>query len=310
MEKLSFHNYVIVITGAGSGMGKDYALYFSSNGAKVVVNDIGIIKTRDGLIEKTAEITVREIKSKGGVAVANYDSVEEGEKIIQTAIVNFGKVDVLINNAGVLFGKAFKEIEKSDWETLMRIHLNGMYACSKAAWPIFIKQNFGRIINVSSPAGLYGTFRHAAYTTAKAGVFGFTKTLVKEGEKYNIRTNCIAPFAYTQMAVNVMPNNLINLLKVEYVTPVVAYFSHKECLENGWIFEVAGGFVAKVRFQRTEGVFFGPNFTAEKFKEKIKQVCDFKGKCTYNDEDETSLSIVANAFERLKDDKYQVKTKF
>lgn len=310
MSKLSFENYVFVITGAGAGLGKDYALYFGSRGAKVVVNDLGSVKLSDGQSARSADVVVEEIKKKGGVAVANYDSVEDGEKIIKTAVDSFGKVDVLINNAGILRDKAFKNLEKSDWDIIMRVHLNGMYSCTKAAWPIFLKQKFGRIINVSSPSGLYGSFGQANYSTAKAGIYGFTKTISKEGEKYNIRSNCIAPVAATAMTENLMPKDLLALMKVEYITPVVAYFSHKDCEENGGVFEVAGSFVAKVRFQRSEGFFFGPGFTAEKFKENFEKVCDFGGKCTYNDDDETSLSLVVNSFEKFKSNKTSLKPKF
>ncbi len=303
MSKLSFDNYAIVITGAGAGLGRDYAFYFSSKGAKVIVNDIGNIKLPDGKTARSADVVVDEIKKKGGIAVANYDSVEDGDKIIKTALDNFGKIDVLINNAGILRDKAFKNLEKNDWDIILKVHLTGMYACTKAAWPVFLKQKFGRIVNVSSPSGLYGSYGQANYSTAKAGIYGFTKTLAKEGDKYNIKSNCIAPVAATQMTENLMPKDLLELMKVEYITPVVAYFSHKDCEENGGVYEVAGSFVAKVRFQRSEGVFFGPNFTAEKFKENFEKVSSFEGKNTYNDEEETSLSLAVNNFEKLKANK-------
>lgn len=310
MSKISFDNYVIVVTGAGAGLGKDYALFFASRGAKVVVNDFGSVKLSNGQTAKSADVVVEEIKKKGGIAVANYDSVEDGEKVIKTALDNFGKVDVLVNNAGILRDSAFKNMKSSDWDIIMKIHLGGMFSCTKACWPIFLKQKFGRIINVSSPSGLYGSFGQANYSTAKAGIYGFTKTLAKEGEKYNIKTNCIAPVAATAMTQNLLPKDLLELMKVQYITPVVAYFSHKDCEENGGVYEVAGSYVGKVRFQRSQGVFFGPDFSVEKFKEKFEEVGDFGKTCTYNDEDETSLSLATNEYEKFKQNKTLNKAKF
>lgn len=297
-HQLSFKDQVIVITGAGAGLGKDYALYFAARGAKVVVNDLAVVNNI-----KAADAVVSEIKQKGGVAVANYDSVENGESIIKTAVDHFGKVDVLINNAGIIRDTTFKSMKKDQWNIIIKVHLDAVFSCTKAAWDIFLKQKFGRIINVTSPSGLYGSFGQTNYSTAKAGIVGFTKTLAKEGEKYNIRTNAIAPVAATQMTDHLLSQDLKDMLKVEYITPLVAYLAHKDCEENGSVYEVAGTWISKVRWQRSEGVFFGPEISTEKVKEKISQINDFSKNNTYFDEDQVSLSIVANEYEKYKSNK-------
>ena len=174
-----------------------------------------------------------------------------------------------------------------------------------------VKQKYGRIINVSSPSGLYGSFGQANYAMAKAGLIGFSKTLAMEGAKYNIKTNVIAPIAATRMTENLMAKELLDLMKVEYITPVVAYLVHEGCEENGAVYEVAGSWVAKLRVQRSEGVFFGPEMSVEKVHQHINNVNDFSKKCSYFDEEDTSMSIVVNAFEKFKENKTSnIKTKF
>ena len=309
-DKLKFDGKVIVITGAGAGLGKDYALYFGSRGAKVLVNDLGTSSSGEGNNHKSADVVVNEIKKNGGEAIANYDSVEFGEKIIKQAVDTYGRIDVLINNAGILRDKAFKNLEKNDWDLIVKVHLDGAYSCCKAAWPYMVKQKYGRIINVSSPSGLYGSFGQANYSMAKAGLIGFSKTLAMEGGKYNILTNVIAPIAATRMTENLMAKELLDLMKVEYITPVVAYLVHESCEENGSVYEVAGSWVSKIRVQRSEGVFFGPGFSAEKLKENISKVNDFSKTNSYFDEDESSLGIVVNNYEKFKEKKTSNKPKF
>lgn len=309
-DKLSFKDKVVVITGAGAGLGKDYALYYGSRGAKVVVNDLGTSSSGEGTTHKSADVVVNEIKKNGGEAISNYDSVEFGEKIIKQTIDKYGRIDILINNAGILRDKAFKNLDKNDWDLIVKVHLNGAYACCKAAWPYMVKQKYGRIINVSSPSGLYGSFGQANYSMAKAGLIGFSKTLAMEGAKYNIFTNVIAPIAATRMTEKLMAKELLDLMKVEYITPVVAYLTHESCEENGAVYEVAGSWVSKLRVQRSEGVFFGPGFTPEKLKEKIDTVNDFSKTCSYFDEDESSLGIVVNNYEKFKENKTSNNSKF
>jgi NAD(P)-dependent dehydrogenase (short-subunit alcohol dehydrogenase family) len=169
---------------------------------------------------------VEEIKSKGGVAVANYDSVENGENIIKTAMDNFGRVDVLLNNAGILRDISFQKMKDSDWDLIMKVHLNGTYKCSRAAWNIMREQNYGRIINTSSAAGLFGSFGQTNYSAAKLGIHGFTMALAREGQKKNIFVNTIAPMAASRMLETVMPPDILASVKPHLIVPLVAYLAH------------------------------------------------------------------------------------
>lgn len=249
---LRFDGKVVVVTGAGGGIGKEYALFFASRGAKVVVNDLGSSHSGTGSNNKAADVVVEEIKAKGGIAVANYDSVEFGEKIIKTAVDSFGKVDVLINNAGILRDISMQKMKDDDWNLIFKVHVYGAYKCTKAAWNIMREQGYGRIINTSSAAGLFGSFGQTNYSAAKLALHGFTQALAKEGEKRNVLTNTIAPLAASRMLETVMPPDVLKLVNPSLVVPLVAYLCHESCKENGSVFEVGGGFVSKLRWQRAE----------------------------------------------------------
>lgn len=275
---VNFHNKVAVITGAGGGLGRSYALLLASLGGKIVVNDLdtgvkGEVTHHAG--KRAADKVVDEIRSKGGVAVANYDSVEFGNKIIDTAIKNFGRVDILINNAGVLKDCSFQKMQEKDWDAIMLVHLKGAFSCAKAAWKHMQQQKYGRIINTASAAGLYGNFGQVNYSTAKIGLVGFTKSLAMEGLKYNIKVNSIAPLAGTRMTETVMPKEIVDALKPEYVAPVVAYLASDKCNDTGEVIEVGAGWVAKVRWQRTAGKLFPLPFTVDNVKNEWNKVSDF-----------------------------------
>ncbi|KMU92004.1 peroxisomal hydratase-dehydrogenase-epimerase [Coccidioides immitis H538.4] len=253
MSQLRFDGQTVVVTGAGGGLGKAYAVFFGSRGANVVVNDLGGSHTGEGHSSKAADVVVDEIRSKGGKAVANYDSVEFGEKIIETAIKNFGRIDILINNAGILRDVSFKNMKDQDWDLINQVHTYGSYKCSRAAWPYFRKQKFGRVINTASAAGLFGNFGQTNYSAAKLALVGFTETLAKEGIKYNIHANVIAPIAASRMTETVMPPEVLENLKPEWVVPLVAFLVHSSCKETGSIFEAGAGHVAKLRWERAKG---------------------------------------------------------
>lgn len=210
MSGLRFDGQVVVVTGAGGGLGKQYCLAFAERGASVVVNDLGGSFKGEGNSTRVrvsqlpftssylqdiqaADVVVEEIKAAGGKAVANYDSVTNGDKIIETAIQNFGRIDILLNNAGILRDVSLKNMKDQDWDLIMDVHVKGSYKCARAAWPHFRKQKFGRVINTASAAGLFGNFGQANYSAAKLAMVGFTETLAKEGAKYNIHANVIAP---------------------------------------------------------------------------------------------------------------------
>jgi NAD(P)-dependent dehydrogenase (short-subunit alcohol dehydrogenase family) len=203
---------------------------------------------------KAADVVVNEIKAAGGKAVANYDSVENGDRIIDTAIKAFGRIDILINNAGILRDVSFKNMKDEDWDLIFKVHVKGSYKCARAAWPYFRKQKYGRVINTASAAGLFGNFGQANYSAAKLGMVGFTETLAKEGIKYNIIANVIAPIAASRMTETIMPPDLLALMKPDWVVPLVAVLTHKSnTSETGAIFEVGGGHIAKLRWERSSG---------------------------------------------------------
>lgn len=276
--QLRYDDQVVVVTGAGGGLGKAYALFFGSRGAKVVVNDLGGSFKGEGNSTKAADVIVDEIKKAGGQAVANYDSVENGEKIIETAIKNFGRIDVLINNAGILRDVSFKNMSDQDWDLIMKVHVKGAYKCARAAWPYFRKQKYGRVINTASAAGLFGSFGQCNYSAAKLAQVGFTETLAKEGAKYNIICNVIAPIAASRMTETVMPPDVLENLKPDWVVPLVAVLVHKNNTnENGSIFEVGGGHIAKFRWERSSGLLLkaDDSYTPGAVLKQWNKVTDF-----------------------------------
>ncbi|KAI9779221.1 MAG: bifunctional hydroxyacyl-CoA dehydrogenase/enoyl-CoA hydratase fox2 [Geoglossum umbratile] len=262
MAELRFDNQTVVVTGAGGGLGKAYAVFFGSRGANVVVNDLGGSFKGEGTSTKAADVVVNEIRTAGGRAVANYDSVEFGEKIIETAIREFGRIDVLINNAGILRDISFRNMKDEDWDLIIKVHVTGPYRCTKAAWPHFRKQKYGRIINTASAAGLFGSFGQTNYAAAKLSQVGFTETLAKEGYKYNIFANVIAPIAASRMTETVMPPDVLENLRPEWVVPLVSVLVHaSNKSETGSIFEVGGGHMAKLRWERAKGALLKTDST-------------------------------------------------
>ncbi|MFZ5439815.1 MAG: SDR family NAD(P)-dependent oxidoreductase [Myxococcota bacterium] len=254
--ELRFDGKVVVITGAGAGLGRSHALFFGRRGAKVVVNDLGGAATGGGRSSAAADKVVEEIKAAGGTAVANYDSVEDGEKIIQTALDHFKRIDVLINNAGILRDVSFAKMTRDDWDLIFRVHVNGAFRCTHAAWPHMRDQGYGRIIFTTSAAGIYGNFGQANYSAAKLALVGFSNTLAIEGEKKNVRVNAIAPVAASRLTETVLPPDVLENLKPEHVTPLVAWLAHEDCTETGGLYEVGGGYFGKLRWERTEGKLF------------------------------------------------------
>lgn len=252
---LRFDGRVAIVTGAGGGLGRSHALLLASRGAKVVVNDLGSSMKGDGSSASAADAVVDEIKAAGGEAVANYDSVEHGDKIVQTAIEAFGKLDIVINNAGILRDVSFVKMTDEDWIKIHQVHLFGAYSVSHAAWPHLRDNNYGRIIMTSSASGIYGNFGQANYAAAKLGLYGLAQSLAVEGSKYNIIVNAIAPLAGSRMTETIMPPEVLAELKPEYVSPLVAYLCHDSNRETGGLYEVAAGWIAKLRWQRTQGAF-------------------------------------------------------
>jgi NAD(P)-dependent dehydrogenase (short-subunit alcohol dehydrogenase family) len=249
MSELRYDGRVAVVTGAGHGLGRQHALELAARGAKVVVNDLGGDRSGVGASAGPAQEVVDEIKKNGGEAVANPDNVAtpEGAKaIVQTALDAFGKVDIVVNNAGILRDKSFKNMTVEEFDAVIAVHLRGSFLVSSAAWPHLRENGYGRIVNTSSPAGLFGNFGQANYATAKMGLVGFTKTLAQEGAKYNIKANAIAPVAWTRMTEDLLPADFADKLGVDQVTPLVAFLVHESNEDSGEVYTVGGGRIAKI----------------------------------------------------------------
>ncbi|WP_183097297.1 SDR family NAD(P)-dependent oxidoreductase [Nocardioides pelophilus] len=250
---------VVIVTGAGGGLGREYALFLASVGAKVVVNDLGGGRDGSGAGTAMADEVVAEIRAAGGDAVANYDSVatEEGAAaIVATAVGAYGALHGLVNNAGILRDMSFSKMTTDAWKLLQSVHLDGSYHMSKAVWPHFRAQGFGRIVMATSTSGLFGNFGQANYGAAKAGLVGLTHTLAIEGARDGVQVNAIAPMAATRMTEDVAPSELLDKLPPAFVAPVVTYLLTEECAESGSVFVVGGGQTYRVAQFQNAGVTF------------------------------------------------------
>src|ERR1700689_575885 len=227
MSDLRFDNRVAIVTGAGNGLGRSHALLLASRGARVVVNDLGGNHTGAGKSSSAADKVVEEIKAAGGQAVANYDSVEDGTKIVQCALDNWKRIDILVNNAGILRDTSFQKMSQEDWDLIYRVHVLGSFRVTHAAWNQMRDAGYGRIIMTASAAGIYGNFGQANYAMAKLGLHGLAQTLAIEGKKRNIVVNTIAPIAGSRMTETVLPKELLDALKPEFVSPLVAKLAHE-----------------------------------------------------------------------------------
>lgn len=250
---------VIVVTGAGGGLGREYALTLAREGASVVVNDLGGARDGSGAGSAMADQVVAEIKAGGGRAVANYDSVsspEGAENIIKTALEEFGAVHGVISNAGILRDGTFHKMTFEAWDAVLKVHLYGGYNVIRAAWPHFREQSYGRIVVAASTSGLFGNFGQTNYGAAKLGLVGLINTLALEGAKYNIHANAIAPIAATRMTQDILPAEVLAKLTPEFVAPAVAYLCTEESADTGSVFIVGGGKVQRAALFQNEGVTF------------------------------------------------------
>ncbi len=257
MAEIRFDNRVAIVTGAGGGLGRSHALLLASKGAKVVVNDLGGSFDGTGAGTNMADKVVDEIKAAGGEAVASYDGVDNfsgAEKIVAKAIEAFGKLDIVINNAGILRDVSFVKMSLEDWDKVLQVHLTGTMNVTKAAWGALRDNKFGRVVNTTSAAGLYGNFGQANYAAAKLGIVGLGNTLAIEGAKYDIKVNTIAPIAKSRMTETVMPPNVLEKLLPEYVSPLVAFLSSEACPSTGAVYAVGGGYISRVAIVEAGGV--------------------------------------------------------
>ena len=250
---------VIVVTGSGGGLGRDYALALAREGASVVINDLGGARDGTGAGSAMADHVVAEIRDVGGRAVANYDSVatEDGAaNIVKTALDEFGAVHGVVSNAGILRDGTFHKMTFENWDAVLKVHLYGGYNILRAAWPHFREQSFGRVVVATSTSGLFGNFGQTNYGAAKLGLVGLINTLALEGAKYNIHANAVAPIAATRMTQDIMPPEALEKLTPEFVAPVVAYLCTEECADNGSVFIVGGGKVQRTALFQNDGVSF------------------------------------------------------
>jgi NAD(P)-dependent dehydrogenase (short-subunit alcohol dehydrogenase family) len=257
MTSLSLTGRVAVVTGAGGGLGRAYAVQLAALGAKVVVNDRGVTFEGSGNDKSSAEKVVEEITRAGGEAVASDDSVADWQGangIIQKAVDHFGKIDILVNNAGILRDKSLPKMDPEDHNNVISVHLDGTFYCTKAAFTHMKEQKYGRIVSTASTTGLYGNFGQVNYGSAKMGIVGLMNCLKIEGARYNILANTVVPNAGTRMTATVMPPELMEKLKPEYIAPLVAWLSSERCNVSGKIFTAGGGYFSTARIVEGPGV--------------------------------------------------------
>lgn len=275
---LDFKDKVAIVTGSGNGIGKGYALELAKRGAKVVVNDLGGTVDGSGGSLSAADAVVQEIEAAGGEAMANGANVAKQEDVkamVEATMEKWGRVDILINNAGILRDKSFGKMEWSDFEAVINVHLLGSALCAHSVFPIMKEQEFGRIVMTSSSSGLFGNFGQTNYAAAKMGVVGLMNTLKLEGAKYNVHTNSIAPTATTRMTEHLFPAEFAEKLDPKYIIPAVIFLASEKA-PNGEILEAGGGVVANTYVMETMGKYFGTdeNFTAEAVANYWAEIAD------------------------------------
>jgi NAD(P)-dependent dehydrogenase (short-subunit alcohol dehydrogenase family) len=284
VSDIRFDGKVAIVTGAGGGLGRQHALELARRGAKVVVNDLGGSMDGSGGSSQAAQKVVAEIEAAGGVAIANGSSVTDdaGVKLmVEQAMNHWGRVDILVANAGVLRDKSFSKMEIADFEFVLNVHLMGTVKPVKALWEIMKTQNYGRIVVTTSSSGLYGNFGQTNYGAAKLGIIGFMNTLKLEGQKNNIHVNAVSPVAATRMTESLMPPEILARLAPENVTPGVVYLCSEEA-PSGVILTAGGGAFAVSKIVETEGVFLDhDHISVEAVRDALDQISDETGQKAY-----------------------------
>ncbi len=275
MTELRFDGRVAIVTGGGRGLGRAYAMLMAARGAKVVVNDIGVGLSGEATAEGPADELVREITAAGGEAVANLDSVATpagGKAIIDAAMDRYGRVDILIHNAGIIRRGLLSELSYDDFELALDVHLRGGFHVLRAAFPHMIAQNYGRIIMTASVNGLYGKANNGNYAVAKSGLIGLSHTAAIEGMAHNINSNVIVPAAVTRMSQGI-DTSAFPPMDPDLVAPVVGWLSHESCTVTGEIYASAAGRIARVYLAESQGVF-QPSWSMEQIADQIDAIRD------------------------------------
>jgi NAD(P)-dependent dehydrogenase (short-subunit alcohol dehydrogenase family) len=276
---ISFKDKVAIITGAGGGVGKCHALELAKRGARVVVNDLGGSAEGSGHSSSPAQQVADEIVAAGGEAIANYASVSDEQgaaSIVQDAMGKWGRIDIVINNAGILRDKSFSKVSSEDFHKVVDVHLWGSVYVTKAAWPHMITQQYGRILMTTSSSGLFGNFGQTNYGTAKMGVIGLMNSLKQEGAKYNIRINAIAPVAATRLTEALMPEDMKKALDPKTVTPAALYLCSEQA-PSGIILQAAGGHYQRVAIVESKGKKLGVSATVEDIATHFSEITDLAG---------------------------------
>jgi NAD(P)-dependent dehydrogenase (short-subunit alcohol dehydrogenase family) len=274
---------VVIVTGAGGGLGRAYALLLAAEGAKVVVNDLGGARDGSGAGSTMADAVVAEILQAGGQAVADYSNVADPDgaaTLARTAVEHFGGVHGLVNNAGILRDASFAKMTHEQWDAVLRVHLYGSYNVTHAVWPFLRAQGFGRIVMATSTSGLFGNFGQSNYGAAKLGLVGLVNTLAIEGARNDIKVNAVAPMAATRMTEDVAPAALLETLPTTHVAPVVGYLLTEELATTGSVFVVGGGLVQRVAFFQNAGVRFSEPPNVKLISERWDEITDLAGATT------------------------------